>query len=256
MTRPRQASLLEHDVPSLQLPLNDPIERLPTSWRNLLQQPALAQTLHTLNDWLTQRQQAGAVMYPPNPFRMLELTAAEAVKVVILGQDPYHGPNQARGLAFSVPNEQKTPPSLRNMFKELAREYPEQPVRTRNELSDWAAQGVLLLNTVLTVEHKLPASHAKQGWERVTDTLIDAVLEYPRPKVFLLWGAHAQAKRERIEAFPHAGPVLCLSSNHPSPLSAARPPVPFLGNGHFRAANEWLVAQGEVPIQWLAELSL
>jgi len=166
---------------------------------------------------------------------------------VILGQDPYHGPGQAQGMAFSVPDDCKRPPSLRNIFNEIARDYPDLSVPAGNDLSPWADQGVLLLNTALTVEDGQPASHAKRGWETVTDALIAHVARDSSPKVFMLWGAHAQAKRLLLP--PDSG-HLVLMSNHPSPLSARRPPVPFLGCGHFRATNDWLRDQGKNPIDW------
>ncbi len=196
---------------------------------------------------LAQREAAGATIYPPDPFRALRLTPLSQVRVVILGQDPYHGPGQAEGLAFSVPPElRKLPPSLRNIFKELQRDLHQQPPMT-GHLGAWAERGVLLLNTSLTVEDGQPASHAKRGWEALTDALIVAAAADPAPKAFMLWGAHAQAKAPLIAA---AGARhLVLQSNHPSPLSASRPPVPFIGNGHFSAAADWLAEHGR-SIDW------
>ena len=155
---------------------------------------------------------------------------------MILGQDPYHGAGQAEGLAFSVPPGQKIPPSLRNIFVEQQRDLGLAPP-AHGHLGAWARQGVLLLNTVLTVEDGQPASHARRGWEALTDGLIDAVARLPRPIVFMLWGAHAQAKRDRIEAVA-PGRHRLLLSNHPSPLSARRPPLPFIGCGHFGLARD------------------
>lgn len=171
------------------------------------------------------------------------------MRVVILGQDPYHGPGQAQGLSFSVPDTVPAPPSLRNMFNELAQEFPDRPRRRRNDLSDWARQGVLLLNTSLTVEQGAAGSHARKGWEQVTDALIDAVARSPQPTVFLLWGSHAQSKAAAIEANGTACKL--LMANHPSPLSALRPPRPFIGCGHFSKANAWLESQGQAPIDWV-----
>ena len=195
---------------------------------------------------------AGAVIYPPHPLRALELTPLSAVKVVILGQDPYHGPEQAQGLAFSVGQHQRVPPSLRNMFKELDRAALGQegilappPVRRTGSLEAWARQGVLLLNTCLTVEDGAPGSHARRGWEALTDALIQAVASAGQPVVFMLWGAHAQTKRALIH-----GSHLVLAANHPSPLSARRPPQPFLGCGHFASANDWLLKHGHKAISW------
>lgn len=184
-------------------------------------------------------------MYPPQPLRALTLTPPEAVRVVILGQDPYHGPGQAEGLAFSVAPGVKAPPSLRNLFKELQRDLG-LPVPTGGSLVRWAEQGVLLLNASLSVEDGQPASHAGQGWEALTDAVIRHCSEAGLPKVFLLWGAHAQKKAALIDANRHA----VLRANHPSPLSANRGPAPFIGCGHFSQANRWLGGQGGPPVGW------
>jgi uracil-DNA glycosylase len=166
------------------------------------------------------------------------------VRVVILGQDPYHGAGQAEGLAFSVSPGTRIPPSLRNIFKELQRDLG-LPAPVKGSLVRWATQGVLLLNTCLTVEEGQPASHARHGWEALTDDLIQRCSDDSKPKVFLLWGAHAQAKAVLIDAERHR----VLRANHPSPLSARRGPLPFLGCGHFEEASRWLVAQGrDAPI--------
>jgi uracil-DNA glycosylase len=195
---------------------------------------------------LATRLSSGAVVYPPSPFRALCLTDLTHVRVVVLGQDPYHGPGQAHGLAFSVPPGQRIPPSLRNIFKELARSEGG-AVPDSGCLEAWAQQGVLLLNTVLTVEQGHAASHARFGWELLTDALIHACNVDLRPKVFMLWGGHAQAKAGLIDASRH----LVLQANHPSPLSALRPPVPFIGCGHFAQANAWLASKNEKTIAWL-----
>jgi uracil-DNA glycosylase len=189
-----------------------------------------------------------APVYPPDPLRALRLTPLDRVHVVILGQDPYHGPGQAEGLAFSVPADVKPPPSLRNILAELLRDCGIPPPG-HGSLLAWAERGALLLNTVLTVEDGRPASHAGWGWERLTDALIRAATAHPAPKVFLLWGAHAQAKRALIEGHGH----LVLTANHPSPLSARRPPQPFIGCGHFSQAQAWLKAQS---VNWCWDLAL
>jgi uracil-DNA glycosylase len=180
------------------------------------------------------------VIYPPHPLRALELTPLSSVHAVVLGQDPYHGPGQAEGLAFSVADGVKHPPSLRNIFKELG-ETPRS-----GSLMQWASSGVLLLNTCLTVEDGQPASHAKQGWEVLTDRLLSLVAATASPCVYLLWGAHAQAKADliRAHAAQYGREVLVLQANHPSPLSASRQPRPFLGSGCFRDAREWLAQRG------------
>jgi uracil-DNA glycosylase len=224
-------------------------EALPKAWRDAMREPASLNALQGLAAHIDDRLAHNVTIYPAQPFRALANLTPADVRVVILGQDPYHGPGQAQGLAFSVPDDCKRPPSLRNIFKELAAEYPDAPMRDENDLSDWADQGVLLLNTSLTVEDGAAASHAKKGWEIITDALIAAVARDARPKVFMLWGAHAQAKRNLL---PPDNGHLVLMANHPSPLSAGRPPVPFMGCGHFRAANEWLVSMGQLAVQWNA----
>jgi uracil-DNA glycosylase len=225
------------------------------SWSALTEDFLASPTASKLAQFIGQRLADGAVIYPSCPLRALALTPLPAVKVVILGQDPYHGPNQAHGLAFSVGQGNNIPPSLRNIFKEIERgeaqagvtaaPHPKRSGRRSGSLEAWAQQGVLLLNTCLTVEDGAPASHVKQGWEVLTDALIQAVAAAATPVVFMLWGAHAQAKRKLI----HGG-HLVLAANHPSPLSANRPPQPFLGCGHFAAANNWLQARGRQAINW------
>ena len=189
--------------------------------------------------FVQQRLDGGAVVFPPQPLRALQLTPPESVRVVILGQDPYHGRGQAEGLAFSVAPGVRLPPSLRNIFKELQRDLgvpvPAFPL-PGGSLVRWAHQGVLLLNTCLTVEEGLPASHSGQGWEILTDTVMQQVSQGAAPVVFMLWGAHAQSKRAMIDTSRH----LVLTANHPSPLSALRPPAPFIGCGHFSQALTWI----------------
>jgi uracil-DNA glycosylase len=213
------------------------------SWQPLLDDFLSSATGQQLEKFLQQRLQAGAVIYPPQPFRALQLTPLDKVRVVILGQDPYHGPSQAEGLAFSVAQGVKIPPSLRNMFKERQRDLGLVPA-SHGSLQSWAQQGVLLLNTTLTVEDGQPASHAKRGWETLTDTLISACATQPYAIVFMLWGAHAQAKQALIAQHNADDRHLILTANHPSPLSATRAPEPFIGCGHFGKAREWLAAHG------------
>ncbi|MCO5103302.1 MAG: uracil-DNA glycosylase [Burkholderiaceae bacterium] len=205
-------------------------------WQTLVEQFFQSPSGVQLLAFLRERLAAGASIFPPQPLRALELTPPEKVRVVILGQDPYHGRGQAQGLAFSVAPGVPIPPSLRNIFKEIERDLgtppPAFPV-PGGSLVHWAEQGALLLNTVLTVEEGQPGSHAKRGWELLTDALIAHVATQPQPVVFLLWGAHAQSKRALVDGPRH----LVLSANHPSPLSALRPPVPFIGCGHFGQAR-------------------
>jgi uracil-DNA glycosylase len=186
----------------------------------------------------------------------LALTPLAEVKVVILGQDPYHGPGQAHGLAFSVMRGVAAPPSLRNIVRELARD-PDVGLKTgafHGSLTGWAAQGVLLLNTCLTVEQAQPLSHAQYGWQAFTDALLAAVMRRGVPVVCLLWGNHAQSRADSITAVAResGSPVTLLRANHPSPLSALRPPVPFIGCGHFSRVNQILTENGLDSINWSA----
>ena len=205
----------------------------------------------------------GVTIYPPLPLRVLDLTPLQSVRVVILGQDPYHGPGQANGLAFSVAAGVAPPPSLRNIQAEIALEQraggllgPSEtsPKRAQDvfdaDLTRWARQGVLLLNTCLTVEAGRPASHFQMGWEVLTGKIIDAVNAKPEPVAYLLWGKHAQNQQPPPDAGPATAPRLFLRSNHPSPLSARRGPVPFLGAGHFAMVNAFLRQHGGAPIDW------
>ena len=237
--------LLESDWPPR-------MEALTEAWRELLSEfwggPAGLVLDHKLRAGLA----AGKAIFPQSPYRALALTPFEKVQVVVLGQDPYHGPDQAQGLAFSVGQGQKIPPSLRNIFKEIQRDLGA-PIPLGADagcLERWAEQGVLLLNTALTVEQSMPASHSDWGWEVLTDKIIQALSAHPKPKAFLLWGAHAQSKAKQIEALNDQGRHLILKANHPSPLSALRLPTPFMGCGHFGQVNRWLEGQKKKPILW------
>lgn len=188
---------------------------------------------------------SGKVVFPPTKdvFNAFKTTEFGDVKVVILGQDPYHGPNQAHGLCFSVLPGVKTPPSLVNMYKELAQDVEGFEIPKHGYLQSWAEQGVLLLNTVLTVEQGKAHSHAKSGWETFTDRVIEAINQHQSGVVFLLWGAHAQKKGRFIDRNKH----FVLAGPHPSPLSAHRG---FFGCRHFSQTNQILVQQGLDPIEW------
>ena len=175
-----------------------------------------------------------------NIFRAFDKCPLDSLKVVIIGQDPYHGEGQANGLCFSVNDGVPFPPSLRKIFTEINADTGA-PIPASGNLDRWAEQGVLLLNAVLTVRAHEAASHAGKGWEELTDTIIRHVAEGPRPVVFMLWGSHAQSKRALI---PAGRGHLVLTSNHPSPLSALRPPVPFIGNGHFGKARDFRQQHG------------
>ena len=215
-----------------------------SGWQTLVKDFFASAPGQKLQGFLARRLQEQAVIFPPQPLRALELTAPDDVRVVILGQDPYHGRGQAEGLAFSVAPGVRVPPSLQNIFKEMLRDlgtpFPAFP-QPGGSLVQWATHGVLLLNTSLTVEEGQAASHAGKGWEVLTDAVIRHVAEQGRPTVFMLWGAHAQSKRALI---PADKGHLVLTSNHPSPLSALRPPVPFIGNGHFGKAREFRQQHG------------
>ncbi|AXX60823.1 uracil-DNA glycosylase [Vibrio vulnificus] len=204
----------------------------------------------TLN-FVEAERQAGKVIYPPakDVFNAFRYTEFQDVKVVILGQDPYHGPNQAHGLCFSVLPGIKTPPSLVNMYKELAQDIQGFQIPAHGYLEAWAKQGVLLLNTVLTVEQGKAHSHASLGWETFTDKVIEAINQHQQGVVFLLWGSHAQKKGLFIDRHKH----VVLTAPHPSPLSAHRG---FLGCKHFSQANQHLLDQGKQAIDWQLPLSL
>ena len=232
------------------------LSALAPAWQAVLRTDEAKRALDDLSAMLAQRVRSDAVIYPAQPFRALEALTPEAVRVVILGQDPYHGAGQAQGLAFSVPDGVACPPSLRNILAEIELEYPDDPSQlvlkpnaSHNDLSRWVRQGVLLLNTALTVEDGQPASHAGKGWETVTDALIRAVATDQNPKVFMLWGAHAQTKQDLLASPPQH---LILTCNHPSPLSARRGANPFIGCGHFKAANAWLLQRNLQVIDWKA----
>lgn len=197
-----------------------------------------------LRGFLGTEKQAGKTVYPAGPdiFNAFNFTPFEQVKVVILGQDPYHGPNQAHGLCFSVQRGVKTPPSLVNIYKEIQRDLGIE-LPGHGNLTHWAKQGVLLLNAVLTVEAGLAASHQKQGWETFTDQAIETLNRDRDGLVFMLWGSHAQKKGRLIDRDRHC----VLTAPHPSPLSAHRG---FLGCGHFSRANQYLLQQGKEPIDW------
>ncbi|AVP56494.1 uracil-DNA glycosylase [Pulveribacter suum] len=215
-----------------------------SGWQPLVEDFFAGERGRQLLAFLRQRLQADAVIFPPQPLRALQLTPPEDVRVVILGQDPYHGRGQGEGLAFSVQPGVRIPPSLRNIFKEMQRDLGVAPPPFPDpggSLRKWADNGVLLLNTTLTVEEGQAASHAGKGWEVLTDAVIRHVASGARPVVFMLWGSHAQTKRALI---PADRGHLVLVANHPSPLSAERPPLPFIGCGHFGQARAFRQQHG------------
>jgi len=224
-----------------------PESLLPESWRDVLEPVLASEESRRLGGWLRAEAAAGKAIYPPRGSRLraLELTPREAVKVVILGQDPYHGPGQAMGLSFSVPRGVRVPPSLANIYKELHSDLGLE-IPSHGDLTPWAKRGVLLLNTTLTVEAGLAGSHAGHGWDAATDAVVAAVAEGENRCVFVLWGAHAQKKATRLPGLAD-GRHLVLRSPHPSPLSAHRG---FFGSKPFSKANAFLEAAGRGAIDW------
>lgn len=240
-------------APALSRPLDELFDAMPADWRPLTDAFRASPQGQALIQRVDAARSAGAVIYPAEVFNALHLTRRAEVKVLILGQDPYHGPGQAHGLAFSVRPGVAIPPSLRNIRKEIQRDLG-LAAPAHGCLQSWAQRGVLLLNTALTVEAGQAASHAGWGWELLTDALAQAVVADPGPRVVMLWGAHAQRKAALLEAARRASgqppdDLLVLQSNHPSPLSATRGPVPFVGNGHFGRAAVFWRERGEV-LDW------
>jgi uracil-DNA glycosylase len=225
------------------------LDALEPGWRDAVQAFLETREGQALSRRLEAAIATGLRVYPYQPLRALSLTPPAEVRAVILGQDPYHGPGQAEGLAFSVAPGRPIPPSLRNIFKELKRSSGV-PLPEHGSLLSWARQGILLLNTCLTVEEGRAGSHAQWGWELLTDTLVEIVADQPRPVVFMLWGAHAQQKRCLIEHSRCHARHLILEANHPSPLSASRGPRPFLGCDHFRLAEAFWAEAGWPPMRW------
>ncbi|WP_394248957.1 uracil-DNA glycosylase [Vibrio profundi] len=216
-----------------------------STWALFIKEEQQKAYFQKTQQFVEQERNSGKPIYPleKDVFSAFSSTAYEDVRVVILGQDPYHGPNQAHGLSFSVLPGIKIPPSLRNIYKELTQDIEGFETPSHGYLQSWAEQGVLLLNTVLTVEEGKAHSHAKSGWEQFTDSVIDKLNQRESPVIFLLWGAHAQKKGAAIDSNRH----IVFSSPHPSPLSARRG---FFGCRHFSKVNEALMAQGLNPIHW------
>lgn len=219
--------------------------QLDDSWKYGLSDFLLSPKMDALKTFLIEEKKADKVIYPPNHliFNALNTTPLDRVKVVIIGQDPYHGPNQAHGLSFSVQKGVASPPSLRNIFHELHNDLGVK-IPKHGDLTHWAEQGVLLLNAVLTVEAAQPTSHQKRGWEEFTDHVIDVLNEQREHIVFILWGAYAQRKGQRIDQNKH----LVLKAAHPSPLSANR--GGFFGCKVFSKTNNYLKQHGIEPIDW------
>ena len=221
---------------------------LPDSWQDTLAPVLATPEARQLGGFLRAEDAAGKAIYPPQGCRLraLELTPLDAVKVVILGQDPYHGPGQAMGLSFSVPDGLKHPPSLRNIFRELADDCGVAPPAS-GDLTPWTQRGVLLLNNTLTVEAGNAGSHAGRGWDAITDACVGAVAAREQPAVFILWGSHAQKKASRIAELNEPTRHCVIRSPHPSPLSAHRG---FFGSKPFSRANAFLEQVGLGPVDW------
>jgi uracil-DNA glycosylase len=222
--------------------------RLEASWKASLREEFDQPYMQNLRAFLAEEKKSGKTIFPPGAemFAALDTTPLDSVKVVIIGQDPYHGPGQAHGLCFSVRRGVSLPPSLINIFKEIMAEYPDEPRRFDGRhgcLESWAKQGVLLLNAVLSVEQGRAGSHQGRGWESFTDAVVTRLNEEREHLVFLLWGSYAQKKGARVDRDRHC----VLSAPHPSPLSAHRG---FFGCNHFRQANAYLVDNGLEPIDW------
>ena len=214
-------------------------------WHYFIKDQQEAPYYKALVSFMNLQKQKQKTIYPSdkNRFRAFELCPFDRINVVILGQDPYHGADQADGLSFSVPDNMKIPPSLRNIYKELESSIENYVIPTSGDLTHWAKQGVLLLNAVLSVEEKKAGSHAKQGWETFTDNAISEISQQKEGVIFLLWGAYAQKKIKLIDTNKHT----ILTAVHPSPLSAYRG---FLGCGHFKKVNELLIANKKKAIKW------
>ncbi|MCC4861127.1 uracil-DNA glycosylase [Vibrio splendidus] len=223
----------------------------PKTWESIINDERDKEYFQSVLAFVEQQRNSGKTIYPPQEqvFSAFDMTPFESVRVVILGQDPYHGAKQAHGLAFSVLPGVKIPPSLRNMYKELVQDIDGFEIPSHGYLDTWASQGVLMLNTVLTVEEAKAHSHAKCGWETFTDAIIAELNQRSEPIIFLLWGAHAQKKGQAIDADKHH----VLVAPHPSPLSARRG---FFGCQHFSMTNELLSSINQQPIDWTLPLAL
>jgi uracil-DNA glycosylase len=225
-------------------PQNNPPLGMPQDWATHLQHEFNQPYFKQIMAFLQQAEQNGVQIYPPKTliFQALKATPLSKVKVVLLGQDPYHQPNQATGLSFSVPKHIKTSPSLRNVYKELSQTVDGFQAPNHGDISAWAGEGVLLLNASLTVEHNRAGSHANIGWQQVTDAIISLISQHCEHVVFMLWGSFAHKKTALIDARKH----LILKAIHPSPLARGG----FFGCNHFNLANQYLIEQGIKPIDW------
>lgn len=222
----------------------DELQNLPDDWKYYLDQEFNLPYMQNLQQFIADEVSRGKTIYPEmkDIYNAFHSTSLKNVKVVIIGQDPYHGEGQAHGLSFSVKNDIKIPPSLKNIYKQISTEFGYDLPRHGN-LGKWAKQGVLLLNSVLTVEKAAAGSHQKKGWEIFTDKVVNLLNEHRENIVFILWGSHAQKKGQKIDESKH----LVLKSAHPSPLSAYRG---FFGCNHFSLANDYLIKHNKQAIDW------
>lgn len=219
-------------------------EKFNNGWDKLMSEEFTKPYFRDIENYLDAEEQSGTIVYPHKEmlFKAFELTPPDKVKVVILGQDPYHGEGQAMGLSFSVPNDVKMPPSLRNIFKELYSDLGQEQECFSSDLTPWAEQGVLLLNSILTVRAGKPASHRKIGWQTFTDEVIRKISENMNGVVFMLWGNYARGKKNLIDEEKHC----ILEAAHPSPLARGA----FFGSKHFSKANNFLISCNKTPIDW------
>ncbi len=220
------------------------VEKINNDWHDVFSKESSQEYFQELHSFINQRSKE-ATIYPPaeDIFTAFHLTSLKETKVVIIGQDPYHGEGQAHGLSFSVPEGMKIPPSLRNMYKELTENFTDFEIPSSGNLESWAKQGVLLLNAVLTVEQSKAGSHQKKGWEKFTDQVVKYINDHQSNVVFILWGSYAQKKGKTIDRDKH----FVLEGLHPSPLSAYRG---FFGCQHFLKANEYLKSHGKEEVNW------
>jgi uracil-DNA glycosylase len=217
--------------------------KIEESWKEVLEDEFSQPYFQTIATFLRNEKSAGKIIYPPGPliFNAFNSTPFQDVKVIILGQDPYHNPGEAMGLCFSVPKGVRVPHSLKNVYKELNTDLG-CDVPSHGDLTKWADQGVFLLNSMLTVQKNAAASHRKIGWQKFTDAVIRTLSEQREGLVFMLWGGFAKKKKELIDPFKH----LILEAAHPSPLAGGA----YFGSGHFSKANDYLKNQGKAPIDW------
>jgi uracil-DNA glycosylase len=229
--------------------MNNPVNvKMPSDWKAFLEAHFHKESFRNVTQFVKSEVIAGKMIYPPGPqiFRAFECTPLESIKAVILGQDPYHGPSEAHGLCFSVPEGIRVPPSLRNILKELKSDLGINPPEKSGDLTAWAEQGVLMLNSILTVEHKSPASHKNKGWEEFTDFVIHQLSQRKEHLAFVLWGGFAKSKKNLIDTARH----LIIEAPHPAAEVYAGGKAGFFGSKPFSTINQYLEKTHQSPIQW------